>query len=273
MSSKKSQTDDLKSDILSKPTVFTLLLILGMIFFVLMLLIGFGVGLFYYLDKEDEDRQSRSQVCNYSGKMYESGDTFDSVDGCNTCSCEKGSVSCTEMACVEDESTLEPNIKFVLNRDENSNASSLDVNGAGGPLGRLDFQEKYGRDFMIDTPELIVYDVDVYFYFQIFPMGCSDGADTSCISVMGQVSEDYLILGGIWKLDMVSGEFDHIYSFEKYQNINTSTVSIDSVTAIGERQYWIDIKYYEYNPYNNDQNEVVVTLVLNTSDGIVTQSS
>ena len=37
--------------------------------------------------------------CNYNGKIYKPGEGFKDVDGCNSCSCENGQVSCTLMAC------------------------------------------------------------------------------------------------------------------------------------------------------------------------------
>lgn len=40
------------------------------------------------------------QPCTYDGKSWKEGDSFPSVDGCNTCSCTAGGVSCTEKACV-----------------------------------------------------------------------------------------------------------------------------------------------------------------------------
>lgn len=39
------------------------------------------------------------QGCSYDGKRYASGDSFPATDGCNSCSCDHGSVSCTEMGC------------------------------------------------------------------------------------------------------------------------------------------------------------------------------
>lgn len=38
--------------------------------------------------------------CSYDGTTYDSGTSFGSIDGCNTCSCSNGSVFCTEMACL-----------------------------------------------------------------------------------------------------------------------------------------------------------------------------
>lgn len=38
-------------------------------------------------------------VCSYSGGTYEHGQDFDDTDGCNTCTCTNGQVSCTTIAC------------------------------------------------------------------------------------------------------------------------------------------------------------------------------
>jgi hypothetical protein len=39
--------------------------------------------------------------CTYNGQPHAAGGSFPSVDGCNTCSCQKdGSVICTERACM-----------------------------------------------------------------------------------------------------------------------------------------------------------------------------
>lgn len=37
--------------------------------------------------------------CTYEGKTYAHGGSFASKDGCNTCTCDKGQVQCTEKAC------------------------------------------------------------------------------------------------------------------------------------------------------------------------------
>ncbi|KAL3869867.1 hypothetical protein ACJMK2_042494 [Sinanodonta woodiana] len=39
-------------------------------------------------------------TCLYNGITYQSGDSFKSSDGCNTCSCNDGMVFCTLMACL-----------------------------------------------------------------------------------------------------------------------------------------------------------------------------
>jgi hypothetical protein len=39
-------------------------------------------------------------VCTYDGQSYSAGEQFESIDGCNTCTCSaNGSVSCSKMVC------------------------------------------------------------------------------------------------------------------------------------------------------------------------------
>jgi hypothetical protein len=53
--------------------------------------------------KPNPDGQSTSCVpnteCEYNGETYQEGDSFDSDDGCNICSCSNGGVVCTKRAC------------------------------------------------------------------------------------------------------------------------------------------------------------------------------
>ena len=39
------------------------------------------------------------KTCNYGSAEYRDGESFPANDGCNSCSCEDGSIFCTEMAC------------------------------------------------------------------------------------------------------------------------------------------------------------------------------
>jgi hypothetical protein len=39
-------------------------------------------------------------TCEYNGQIFKTGDSFKSGDGCNTCSCNEGSIICTKMACL-----------------------------------------------------------------------------------------------------------------------------------------------------------------------------
>ncbi|XP_056002397.1 perlwapin-like protein [Ostrea edulis] len=42
----------------------------------------------------------KKRVCKYNGKVYKSGHSFPSTDGCNTCTCRfDGLVTCTYMIC------------------------------------------------------------------------------------------------------------------------------------------------------------------------------
>lgn len=44
--------------------------------------------------------KEQPKTCSYNGKVYNSGASFDSTDGCNKCTCsDTGSVGCTKMAC------------------------------------------------------------------------------------------------------------------------------------------------------------------------------
>lgn len=38
-------------------------------------------------------------TCNYNGKVYKEGESFPATDGCNTCTCTNGNVGCTKKAC------------------------------------------------------------------------------------------------------------------------------------------------------------------------------
>ena len=42
---------------------------------------------------------NQKMQCLYNGALYQSGESFMSIDACNTCTCSGGTVSCTEMAC------------------------------------------------------------------------------------------------------------------------------------------------------------------------------
>ncbi|MFH2019515.1 MAG: hypothetical protein ABII80_02800 [bacterium] len=53
-----------------------------------------------------------AKSCEYNGNTYKQGEGFEDVDGCNSCSCQNGNVSCTVMACEEnympDEDPIDP---------------------------------------------------------------------------------------------------------------------------------------------------------------------
>lgn len=48
------------------------------------------------------------KTCTYNDQTYQSGEGFQSIDGCNSCSCsETGEVTCTAMACLSDVELIE----------------------------------------------------------------------------------------------------------------------------------------------------------------------
>lgn len=60
------------------------------------IIIGLISYIFYsehILDKKDAPR------CEYNGWAYSDRETFQSIDGCNNCFCDDGTVVCTDIAC------------------------------------------------------------------------------------------------------------------------------------------------------------------------------
>lgn len=45
---------------------------------------------------------NKSVQCLYNGVVYNEGDSFISIDGCNSCACNNGEVNCTLRACLND---------------------------------------------------------------------------------------------------------------------------------------------------------------------------
>lgn len=53
--------------------------------------------------------KSKATSCKYGGDTYSPGDSFPSIDGCNTCNCSStGTVGCTKKACVSCNPVNEP---------------------------------------------------------------------------------------------------------------------------------------------------------------------
>ncbi|MBP8708325.1 MAG: hypothetical protein KBH94_06365 [Caldisericia bacterium] len=89
-------TTDINTKIKKKP-VFLIVLVI-----ILLLLCGYLLADRYNLFNKPADIANKN--CEYNGNTYVGGETFPSVDGCNTCGCdgETGTVSCTEKACYKD---------------------------------------------------------------------------------------------------------------------------------------------------------------------------
>jgi hypothetical protein len=63
-------------------------------------------------------------TCEYEGGIYQAGESFPSIDGCNTCSCgEDGLVACTERACLCD--AEDPDRSYVSTDREVCNATTF----------------------------------------------------------------------------------------------------------------------------------------------------
>ena len=79
---------------MNKKLIFSLIVVLV---FILGIIVGLGVN--------DENRIKLKKLnpikksCIYEGKSYKSDEGFPAGDGCNSCSCYDGEVSCTMMAC------------------------------------------------------------------------------------------------------------------------------------------------------------------------------
>jgi len=89
-------TTDINTKIKKKP-VFLIVLVI-----ILLLLCGYLLADHYNLFNKPADIANKN--CEYNGNTYVGGETFPSVDGCNTCGCdgETGTVSCTEKVCYKD---------------------------------------------------------------------------------------------------------------------------------------------------------------------------
>jgi hypothetical protein len=78
--------------------VFVLISLFAYLFFTDRLVVGVENP----LSKGQENinsEESSEKLCIYDGKEYINGESFDSTDGCNTCSCVDGEEVCTLMAC------------------------------------------------------------------------------------------------------------------------------------------------------------------------------
>ena len=68
--------------------------------------------------------------CTYNGVTYTQGSSFPSSDGCNSCGCEAGVVSCTERAC-DDVCTLDATYTFGGERRSRRLCRHRDADAAG----------------------------------------------------------------------------------------------------------------------------------------------
>lgn len=58
------------------------------------------IGLISYIVYTETSSPAQN-FCEYNGWAYQHEESFESEDGCNMCSCNKGQVVCTQKACIE----------------------------------------------------------------------------------------------------------------------------------------------------------------------------
>ncbi|MBN2100587.1 hypothetical protein JW710_01685 [Candidatus Dojkabacteria bacterium] len=149
--------------------------------------------------------------------------------------------------------------------DEDGTSGEFIVKPEDGKEYVLDFVDLFGRRILIGEVELISADDDIYFYFDIFPAGCPTPADEACEKFMTVIHEAYYDVGGIWRLDMESGQFEHIFTLENYQSDDTSAPRITEKGSGNE--YQIEVSYYIYN--DDDYSRVTDFYILDTDKGTV----
>ncbi|MBX3225910.1 MAG: hypothetical protein KIT84_29965 [Labilithrix sp.] len=79
-----------------------------------------------------------SVTCSYGSALHLSGDTFPSADGCNTCTCGPGGITCTKKICACDPHSPSPGVHYVA-----SPAQCQDISFTCGP-GQVHFQNGCG---------------------------------------------------------------------------------------------------------------------------------
>jgi len=60
------------------------------------------IGTFALLSSLSLAACSSGESCTVDGETVEDGETVDAEDGCNTCTCNDGTLACTEIACESD---------------------------------------------------------------------------------------------------------------------------------------------------------------------------
>lgn len=74
--------------------------LLAFSFAILMSIVAIALGIYTIQSRTDFDT---SKSCNYNGVNYKTGANFPAGDSCNQCNCSEGAVSCTEIACNDEE--------------------------------------------------------------------------------------------------------------------------------------------------------------------------
>jgi len=80
------------------------IIIIIFIILVLLGLVGLCVLVYTILKTNkttSNESYSQNKQCVYNNITYNDGDKFEAIDGCNSCFCSDGQVSCTEMYCIK----------------------------------------------------------------------------------------------------------------------------------------------------------------------------
>lgn len=97
---------------------------------------GYGVYLLANKSKDSDTTTPPATTpdtgsCIYDGQTYANNSSFNSTDGCNTCTCTDGEVACTLMACEEEEETLPEEEEETQDEGEDSGPVEYEMAGEG----------------------------------------------------------------------------------------------------------------------------------------------
>ncbi len=95
---------------MNKQTQLTIVSLIAGFFVIISLVLGY-----YILQSQDALKPNPISSCQYNGVMYDSSESFNAGDGCNTCTCSDGDVACTEIDC-----KAEGNDSYLVDNDENT---------------------------------------------------------------------------------------------------------------------------------------------------------
>lgn len=98
-----------------------ILIIVGVVSILLLIcgilgVVGLSMGVFQSVQNVNNTDDTQ-KVCSYGESVYQNGESFEALDGCNECVCNNGVVSCTESSCSDN-----------VNEDDTGNANDEDGN-------------------------------------------------------------------------------------------------------------------------------------------------
>lgn len=197
-------------------------LVLALLF--LGIAIGLGIGWALFRDSGEGDTEEQEETVEESESEDEEEEMNESED--------------------ESDEEAEPKTEFKLDLDnETSLSNTLTVTTKDGEEYVLNFRERYGRGIKImlyEEENIITDEEDVYFFFDIYPAGCPTPATEGCMAFLTLVYQGYYEVGGIWKLDVETGEFSHLFKVDGFQSENTSAPKIEVISK-GTSFFWFEV--------------------------------